>query len=569
MQIRSVDRDIRELLAANFYKIPRFQRPYSWDRENIEEFWNDTAGDNRPAQDYFIGSMVVYSDRDSVINIVDGQQRLTTVTIALSALRDVFQEEGFTALALGAQSLIEKTTINNEKRFVLSTESSYPFFQNRILGFGERQNLRVDVGPEEENIQMAYNTLAANIRSVISATKTNTELSPEKKRETIEQLLLSIRDKILSLKLILIELHDEDDAYVIFETLNTRGKDLSVSDLLRNFFTRHLRPANREADTAKIQWQNVLRIINESSVDLVVDVFLHHQWLSRRRFITLRELFRSIKNEIQGNEIQEYLTELVNDSSLYRQIHETSFVDWTPQERDIEKGLRALQLFRVRQQTPFVLTLFREYRRGNIRIPQVTPAIQSLESFHFLFNAVTQQRSSGGISKMFVSSAIQLDRAPDLQRKQIVIRELMAKLRERTPSYDEFRINFRQVLYTNTISKNRALVRYILSRFDEHARPAVTVDYNGMTIEHLYSQSDLNEIMNESVVGMIGNLILIAPELNVRLANRPFAEKLQILRETNYPLGPTLRDAVTFGREEIEHRTDYLAEEAFNRVWSV
>ena len=246
-----------------------------------------------------------------------------------------------------------------------------------------------------------------------------------------------------------------------------------------------MRPANREVDTAKLEWQNVLSIINDSSVDLVVDVFLHHQWLSKRRFITMKELFRAIKNEIQNEAIQTYLDELVSDASIYRQIHETSFVNWAQQERDIEKGLKALQLFRVRQQTPFVLTLFREYRNGNLRIPRVSPAIQSLESFHFLFNAVTQQRSSGGISMMFVSAANQLDRAPDLQRKQIVIRELVVKLRERIPSYDEFRINFRQILFTNTITKNRALVRYILSRFDEHSRPAVVVDYNAMTIEHL------------------------------------------------------------------------------------
>ena len=66
-----------------------------------------------------------------------------------------------------------------------------------------------------------------------------------------------------------------------------------------------------------------------------------------------------------------------------------------------------------------------------------------------------------------------------------------------------------------------------------------------------------------------GNLILVSQELNGRLANRPITEKLQILREANYPLDPVLRDAVKFDSEEIERRTDYLAEEAFNRVWRV
>lgn len=568
MQVRSVDRDVRELLAANFYKIPRFQRPYSWDRENVDEFWNDTAGDNRP-QDYFIGSMVVFPDGRGDINIVDGQQRLTTITIALCALRDIFHNEGLEQLALGAQSLIEKVNVNNEGRFVLSTESSYPFFQNRILSYGNRPAVPVEVGPEEQNIQIAYDSLIVYINSSIANLRDHGTLSVEQKREQISARLTAIRDKVLSLKLILVELREEDDAYVIFETLNTRGKDLSVSDLLRNFFTRHIRPANQEVDTARIQWQNILVIINESSAELNVDTYLHHQWLSRRGHITVRELFRSIKREIRGVDIQSYLDELGRDVGIYRQIHETTYVSWTVQERGIENSLNAIQLFRVRQQTPFVLALLREYRAATLRIPHVASMLQALENFHFLFNAVSQQRSSGGISKMFVSSAIQLDRAPNVQRKQAVIRDLMTKLRERVPPLDVFKATFRQILFTNTITKNKALTRYILSKIDALARPGVVVDYSAMTVEHLYAQHPPANPMPEEIIGMLGNLILVDAPLNDRLANRPVIEKIAILREAGYPLDDILANAGDFNQDVIERRTDYLAEDAYQRIWHV
>ncbi|MCX6132701.1 MAG: DUF262 domain-containing protein [Ignavibacteriales bacterium] len=507
MHIQSVDRDVRELLASNFYRIPRFQRPYSWDLENIEEFWSDVAGAQRADADYFIGSMVVYSERGD-INIVDGQQRLTTIAIAICALRDVFEQEGFHQLALGAQSLIERNTEDNVTRYVVSTESSYPYFQNRVLSFGNRPVLNLQVGPEEENIQVAYDSLKTNIAGAIAPVKAKERVTDDERRQQIEQTLVGIRNRILSLKLILIRLTDEDDAYVIFETINTRGKDLSVSDLLRNFFTRHLRAPNLQADTAKIQWQNVLHVINQSSAELVVDTYLHHHWLSRHSYVTLKELFKKIKDEIHGAGIQGYLDELERDAATYRLIHETTYATWQPHEVSIQSSLKAFLLFRVRQQTPFVLTLLRDYKAGHLKFRQVAPVLRSLESFHFLFNAVTQQRSSGGISMMFASSAIQLDQADSSQRKQVALRELVTKLRQRVPLFDVVRVNFREIIFTNTFTKNRSLVRYILSRFDEAARPGVTLDYSTMTIEHLCPQNPDGQPLPDNILGMMGNLIL-------------------------------------------------------------
>lgn len=90
MKIRSIDKNIADILNSGFYQIPRFQRPYSWERENIEDFWTDVFVNSGP--DYFIGSMVVYKPENSDIAfVVDGQQRLTTITMLLAALRNAFK----------------------------------------------------------------------------------------------------------------------------------------------------------------------------------------------------------------------------------------------------------------------------------------------------------------------------------------------------------------------------------------------------------------------------------------------------------------------------------------------
>ena len=86
MKITCVDKNIKDILETGYYVIPRFQRPYLWDRDNVEEFWNDAVVEAEGEQ--FIGSIVVYRAKEGKLGIVDGQQRLTTVTMILCALRN-------------------------------------------------------------------------------------------------------------------------------------------------------------------------------------------------------------------------------------------------------------------------------------------------------------------------------------------------------------------------------------------------------------------------------------------------------------------------------------------------
>src|SRR5262249_55976174 len=131
MNIKPYDSKIRKLFQSSFFKIPRFQRPYSWDKGNIEDFWSDIVASGKP--DHFIGSMVFYTENtDQELFVVDGQQRLTTITIFLAALRDTLSEVGEGDLADGIQGVIERPDIGAKKRFVLLTETSFPYFQEYI-----------------------------------------------------------------------------------------------------------------------------------------------------------------------------------------------------------------------------------------------------------------------------------------------------------------------------------------------------------------------------------------------------------------------------------------------------
>jgi uncharacterized protein with ParB-like and HNH nuclease domain len=243
MKIRSIDKDIKDVLESGFYRIPRFQRPYSWDRENIEDFWNDVVINSDA--DYFIGSMVVFKPPQAdTAGVVDGQQRLTTITMILAALRNALKENALVDLAGGIHRLIERRDINNKAQYVLQTETSYPYLQDHIQNEGPKQTTP-DVRDEEEALQESFEFIANNIAQTIDGIKQDKTATHKDIEAKIREALTKIRDKILNLKVIYIDLDDEDDAYLIFETLNTRGKDLTPSDLVKGHLTKLLKPTNK------------------------------------------------------------------------------------------------------------------------------------------------------------------------------------------------------------------------------------------------------------------------------------------------------------------------------------
>lgn len=567
MKINSIDKNVKEILNSYYYKIPRFQRPYSWDMENIADFWTDTIQDSEA--DYFIGSMVVYKVDDDNYGVVDGQQRLTAITMILCALRDAFKKEGVLNLANGIHKLIERPNIDDKLQYVLTTESSFPYFQEYIQKFGE-PSLEVKSGTEEKDIERTYTQIRAFIEDAVNSIKSDTTKNEELKTEFIKKQLISIRDKILSLKLIFIYLDNDDDAYLIFETLNTRGKDLRLSDLVKAHLTKLLKPKNVNVDPAKLTWEKIWTTIDGSASDIDIDSFLHHYWLSKYDYLPVKKMFKKLKRTVKKPNASNFLSELEKDSLTYREIHETAFRKWAREERAIKKALDALSLFRVKQQVPMVLSTMRDYKAGLLKRKDVGKILTSIEKFHFMFTAVTSQRSSGGISQMYASSARKLVSAQDRNDKLLVLNDLYIKLKDRIPAYQEFEVNFEEIYFTNKLTKQKKLVRYILSGIDEHLNTGQTIDYENTTVEHLMPQSSVGKNgITEFDVGQLGNLILIPTNLNVKLGKKSFQDKKEMLMNKKVFLDPSIKDAKSWRLSEIKKRTKLIAELAYKKVWGL
>ncbi len=564
MKIKSDDRDVRDILGSGFYRIPRFQRPYSWDRENITDFWNDTVVDSD--SDYFIGSMVMFKLGSSTYGIVDGQQRMTTITMILCALRNAFSQEGIDDLANGIHQLIERKDINNKKVFILSPDSSFPYFQEYIQKFG-RPEVTPQVDDEEKTIEIAFTMITSQIKAAIDAIKSDTTSDDRSKQAQIKKKLISIRDKMLGLKLISVELDDEDDAYIIFETLNTRGKDLNVSDLVKNHLTKMIKKRG-EVDPTKLKWEKILSIIQGSSSDINIDGFLHHYWLSKYDYVTTKKLFKSIKKSIQKEQSRAFLKELEQDAVTYREIHEATYRKWRIDENAIKQAIDAFSVFRIKQQVPMVLSVIRDYKAGILKKKHVERILRAIENFHFVFTAVTSQRSSGGISQMYAACAKRLTSEPSQAWKILELKELRKKLRGKLPKEDEFDVYFPEIYYTDNFTKDKKLVKYILSKIHAYQNAMGVFDYSAMTIEHLLPQSAIGtDDIDDFLVGQIGNLILVPANLNEALGGKPFLEKRGVLLKAGVKLDEIILKAKDWGRTEIDARTKYLAKYAYETAW--
>jgi hypothetical protein len=565
VKITCVDEQVGATLQRGYYEIPRFQRPFAWDPENIDDFLEDVI--ERGGDDYFIGSMVVYDAGNSTYAVVDGQQRLTTITLLLCALRDSFDELEDADSAAGLQGLVERRDLKARERYVLQTPSGYPYFQDVIQRHGEPDGDH-EIGPDEKRLADAFSRVRRYIRGSVNAIQGDKTKNPKARRAGALERLEEMRDRVLALKLILIEVDKPDDAYFIFETLNTRGKDLGVSDLVRNLLMSHLTQDNADVDLARDAFEGILVLFRSSRADINVNKFLLHQWLSQHSYVSEAKLFRAIRSEIKNKQqAKGYLSTLKADARLYLTISEPTapLRAWKKEEAAVRESLEALAMFGVTQPLPMLLSLMRAYERKEIKLAALKQAVQAIEDFHFAFTAVASQPSSGGISSMYALHARQLAAAENPNVRSREIKALIEKLREKRPSRELFVAGFQDLRASELFSQQRRLVTYILRRFhSERVGPPPSPDV--MTIEHIANQSKAKD---PGLVAMVGNLLYVDLDLNEKLGSKGFAAKRGILRGAS---GIWVDDFILggddWGTSEIEERTIEIAEQAYDDLWS-
>jgi uncharacterized protein with ParB-like and HNH nuclease domain len=565
MKIEANDKEVQDIFSLGYFKIPRFQRPYSWEADEVNSFWTDAIKEN--PENYFIGSMVVYQNKKPYFGVVDGQQRLTTITLILSALRNAFLYIEQDNLAKGVHKYIEKANIDNDVEFVLDAETSFPYLQNHIQSF-DGFKINCDVGHEELKLKRAFDLITSKLHQEIpelnAFQKNNRQSSlfPSDDDHIIRKIK-HIRDKVLALKLVFIQLENEDDAYLIFETLNARGRDLTTPDLVKNLLLKKLQSKSISIDEAKESWSRVVKKFNDVSDSDVMDTFLLHFWISKYDYTSDKKLFSFVKQhiEVEQNKADVLIKELSESAELYTKIIKPESTRWTIEEAEIRNHLIALNIFRVKQPLPFVLSLMRAYKNNLISSKNLKSTLKKIVDFHFCFNAITSQRSSGSISTGYSRLAILLSNIGNKNEFQKIDNEFTEFIKRKMPELEEFIVKFGELQYLDKKTKSKNLIRYSLNRLLPNGKNGIPIDYDSLTIEHITSQSYSGFEFDEDDIASIGNLILTDRKLNSEvLRNNPPEIKLKELAKINYPLRDVLiKQTDSWTSQTIQDRVKNMA----------
>lgn len=154
--------------------------------------------------------------------------------------------------------------------------------------------------------------------------------------------LKHLRDRLLKLQFISIELDNEDDAYLIFETLNTRGKDLRVSDLVKNLFTRLIKPRTKGMDVSRDTWSEITHALASVTTPIDPDTFLLHYWLASQDYVSKARLFKAMKSEIRSANAERFLNDIRDASGAYIAATAPADAKWSKEERSLSDSLAAL-----------------------------------------------------------------------------------------------------------------------------------------------------------------------------------------------------------------------------------
>ena len=571
MKIEADDKEIQDIFSLGIFKIPRFQRPYSWGKAEVENFWDDIIND--VTDSYFIGSMVVYQTKKPYFGIVDGQQRLTTITIVLSVIRDAFAKLGDTNLAKGIHRYIERPNNDFVDEFVLDTETSFPYLQTHIQSFDEspsKINFDCDVGAEETNLKLAYDLLSNKLEDHIPQISKNSHqrdlFTPE---DSIIELK-ALRDKFLSLKLVFIQLDNEDDAYLIFETLNARGRDLRTSDLVKNLLLKTIKSANTTYDSPKQAWNKLVKGFDDISENDVIDTFLLHYWISRQEYTTDKKLFSCIKSHIlkSPSNARTLLESLSTSAINYCEMLSPENSVWTKEQFEVKLSLEALNSFKVKQQSSFVLSLLSAYKERKITLKQLKTMLNKIEHFHFVFNAITQQRSSGSIATMYSQHAIDLSNTENPDELQKILASLSRKLKDKLPSYEEFEVKFLELTYLSNKTRHKSIIKYALRRLVGNNSNGLDINHDNLTIEHLIPEARIKIDLESDIVGSIGNLILTDSNTNGHeLKDKVITEKLTLLTHTGFPLTKFFLDNPEWNEDMIVERAKKISSALYAKVF--
>ncbi len=530
--------------------IPIYQRVYSWEKEQCKQLWDDIIkiGGNDKMDGHFIGSILYVLDSithsNNALLIIDGQQRLTTITLLLTALRDHLNDEDEFLEKFSCQKIQNHYLINSDK------DGDKKF--RLILSDSDKDTLLSLIDKDRRKPSEPSSKIVENFKLFEEWISKNTD-----KLETIFKGLEKLMIVYIALK------KGKDDPQLIFESMNSKGMELAQTDLIRNYIVMETEIEKQEGFYNKY-WRAIEEEFKQNKK--LFDRFVRHYLTIKTREIpNINKVYVALKRYQQERGIETEV--LLQDLQKY-----CGYFCWIVFKKESDKDLNKALSFLVDLEMdviyPLLLELYSDYSDGVLSKQDFISIIALIESY--ICRRKVCGIPSSGLNNLFASFAIHIQK--DEYFKSLKAHFGYLTNNQRFSNNDEFKDRFITIDFYNFQKREYFLER--LENFDRKER----VPTHEYTKEHIMPQTlteewekDLGENFKEihnKYLHTIGNLTLTG--YNPEYSNKSFQEKQGMekgFKDSPLRLNQSLRGLESFGEEEIKKRANDLADLAL-KIWT-
>lgn len=553
MGFEAKEKAVDKLLNDAIYYIPRNQRRYVWTSSNWTDLYEDILlVADKVADSHFIGSIVLKDegkeDGLSKYTVIDGQQRILTLTIFLIAIMFILKKRNLMADFGGTQKYLVAKDIKNNLREIVYPEYhlTLPNMVNTVMDIQQK-----DI--EDLSISAFGNTCLISEKKdkvIVDAFKFFAgKLSPLE-----DEKILQIRDALIGISYVNIISSTEEDSYTIFEILNARGLDLEDHELLKNYIMRYLQPVERRDDAKKI-WEEI-----ENSLGKNQKSFLRYYAIHKYNYNTDKKqgisVYKSIQKATKGRDVNLLLNDLRLKSQLYYKI----LFPANPDSLEYEI-FTFFKRNRVEQFRPLIMSLMHQKMLEKLSDELYEEILKYLYKFFVCYKIIGEENSNK-LSDTIYKYAYLIE----TEYSNSKVKECIKALNEKLPTLDSFINTFKNIgwsnhwgIYKDSKSKERCqLILEIIEKYVASREINMPV-----TIEHILP--DCERIEN----AQIGNLFYLEENLNRQCATKPLEQKIDIYDKSSLasPKGFAKRYRnKTFNPAD---RTVFLAKLIYNNILEI
>jgi hypothetical protein len=553
---------VAELLRTRSLSVPIYQRSYSWatdeakgaasngseDKFQVVEFWDDLVKSFNQQTGYFLGTVVLAAGDSGTGRdlIIDGQQRLVTASLLLAAIRDRLRAGGEDKSAdatqqqyLGQYDKIAKADL---PKLILNTDD-HAFYESRVIRAEE-----VDpAGISQVLIERAYTFLRAQIDAYADGHGT----SWEQKLAELEVWL----DK--EVQLVAITVPSEADAFLIFETLNDRGADLTVADLLKNYLFSQAGSARLEE--VQNNWTLTLGNLGIPKVgNQLFTTFARHLLSSRYGLVRERDLFRSLKDIVgDASGAVKFTIELENASKLYYALLHPDSDYWSDYSAKASAAADVLAELQIERYRPMIIAALDVFDASESEV-----FLQTLVSWSI--RMLCAGSLGGGVAESaFCDAALEIRKKKVLSTAEILSKTRVGAL---VPSDELFKLAFAEWRAVPRLSRYLLRALELERAGSDEPELVVNSDVDSVNLEHILPKNakdaDWAQFTPDErrlYVDRIGNHALLQKGKNARIGNKSWAVKKPILAASQLTLTSSVAAESQWTKEAIVNRQIELA----------